>query len=146
MPALTRLFAVAGFLKSLGSGLTAFVPANSYDNAQVSPTDAICNLSLNANGTCSVSAGTTPSTAPDWKGPNGTGSNFWVRWTNTVGTLTTGTAGSWLSLSGGQTFGVSWTTNAVGSKQCTGTMEIATDAAGANIVATGSITLTGHDD
>lgn len=146
MAVLPLLFSVAGFMKKLGSGLAAAIPSGSYDNLQISPTDATCNISFNSAGTCSVSAGTTPSSPANWLTGTGTGANYWIRWTNTSGTLSTGTAGSWLQLNANQTFGVSFTLNSAGSKVCTGTVEIATDSGGANVIASGSITLNAQVD
>jgi hypothetical protein len=144
---LTQMFSPSGFMKHFsagggGGGLSASVPAGSYEHAVISPTNAVCDISFNSAGTCSVSAGVLPSSPAQWLTGTGTGADYWVRWTNTSGSLTTGTAGTWQQLSGTRTFGVTRTLNTAGSVVCTGTVEIATDSGGANIVATGSITLT----
>lgn len=65
------------------------------------------------------------------------GDAFWIRATSTSGTPSTGTVGSWTAMSSDQ----QWTvTRAVagGTKSWIATFEIATDAAGANIVGSGS--------
>jgi hypothetical protein len=137
---------LAAFAPGAGGGLSASVPAGSYEHYVISPTNAVCNISFNAAGTCSVSAGVSPGSPAQWLTGSGSGADYWVRWTNTSGTLTTGTAGTWQQLSGTRTFGKTRTTNAVGSDIVTGTVEIATDSAGVDVIATGSITLTATVD
>lgn len=128
-----------------GSGLAAAVPVGSYDIGTISPTDAVCNIQFDSAGTTTLSAGVNGGPAANWL-VSGTGAQFWVRWTNTSGTLTTGTAGTWQQMNANRTFGVSFTLNSTGSKVCTGTVEFATDSGGVNVVATGSITLTAQVD
>ena len=66
--------------------------------------------------------------------PNSTvGDNFWVRATNTSGTPSTGTTGSWLQMNSDRVWTVSATVS--GSKNWSATFEIATDSGGASIVA-----------
>lgn len=120
-------------------GLAASVPAGAYTRTEVSPTDSTCNFQFSSDGTWIVTDdfGSTGS----WETGTGTGADYWIRWTTTSGALTTGTAGSWLQLSTSRVFGKTRTLNGAGTDSVTGTVEIATDAAGANIIATGSITL-----
>lgn len=100
--------------------------------------NSFASITLGSNGVVSYSGGNTDNTSPgaNWFSPTqaGVGSLYWVRATVTSGTATdTGTFGSWLSLSAGQ----SWGQNAaIGSKSTTFTLEFASDAAGANIVKT----------
>lgn len=61
----------------------------------------------------------------------GIGANFYVRFVPTVGSFTTNGASSWQSLGTGRSCSKSATT---GSGSVTFTIQIATDAAGANIV------------
>jgi len=120
--------------------VTVVVPVGIYEHLIAQPTNAVCNITFNTNGTTSVSAGVTGPGPENWMS-GGSGASYWVRWTNTTGTLTTGTAGTWQQLSTARTFGVTFTTNAAGSKPCVGTVDIATDSGGVTIVATGSIDL-----
>lgn len=122
----------------IGGALAAVVPAGSYVRNETSPTDAICNLTFGASTyTISDDFGTSGT----WKTGGGGPGNYWVRWSNTSGTLSTGVAGTWQSMAGGPVFGVTFTAVS-GSKSCTGTVEIATDAAGTNVIASGSVQLT----
>jgi len=69
----------------------------------------------------------------------GIGASFWVRATQTSGTVSSGTVGTWLPLTSSQ----SWTVirSTAGSKSCTLLIEIATDSAGTNVVTSDSLTL-----
>ena len=76
----------------------------------------------------------------NWASPTtaGVGSGYWIRFTQTSSyssTTETGSArGSWLQLSSDRLFGVSRTLNGAGGRYYT--VQIATDSAGSNIVAT----------
>jgi hypothetical protein len=76
-----------------------------------------------------------------WYNPNttGIGSNFWIRVTLSSGTTPTGSLNSWLQLSTNRSWSVARPT--VGTNTSVLAVSIATDAIGANIVATGSYTL-----
>lgn len=73
-------------------------------------------------------------TQGQWVVPGSVGGDYWVRCTVTLGTLTSGTSGSWLDTATAPEWARTRTT--VGTSAVTITLEIATDAAGANIVAT----------
>lgn len=120
------------------------VPAGSYEHIVIDPADATCDISFNSNRTVTLSAGVNPATAGSWLSSNGTPADYWIRWSNTSGTLSIGTAGVWEQLNSNRTYGVSRAF--IGNKTCTGTVDIATDAAGVDIVATGSITLLAEVD
>ena len=124
-----------------GVVVTLSVLPGSYSRNEVGGTDAVCTVTYNADGTWA--AFDDFSTTGNWYAPTtgGVGSGFWIRWTNTSGTLSTGTAGSWLALSTSKSFSVEFTPLS-GSKSCTGTVELATDAGGSNVVASGSVTIT----
>jgi len=94
---------------------------------------------FNSNGTVTLSA--TPITddasgPTNWASPTttGIGSSYWIRATATSGTLTTGTSGAWVSLASNVTFAKS--TSGTGTSTVTFTIDIASDAAGSNIVFT----------
>jgi hypothetical protein len=60
-----------------------------------------------------------------------------VRWTTTAGALTGGdAAGTWWQLTADRTFTISYT-GLTGGSSVTGTLALATDGAGANIIASG---------
>jgi hypothetical protein len=76
----------------------------------------------------------------DWITPrSAAGGNYEARWTNTSGTLSSGTAGTWEALSTTRQWAVSRV--GVGSKTCTGTLEIRRTAGGAVLDST-NVTLT----
>lgn len=79
---------------------------------------------------------------PDnWFTPNqaGIGSFYWAKFTRTSGNaFTVGSEGTWQALSAGYTVGFSATTLA---RSWTGTVQFATDAAGANIVSSNNLTM-----
>lgn len=141
MTFLPRMAGVSGFLRRKASAaLAAAVPAATYFKEALAPADSIVNITFASAG--GWSATDESSQTGTWKIGGGTGANYWVRWTNTSGTLSTGTAGTWQQLSSDRTFGVSVTSNSGGLKTTIGTVEFATDSGGANIIASGSITLT----
>lgn len=97
------------------------------------PNGAVLSLT-NSNGVVQIT---------DWYLPNtpGIGSQFWIRATLSSGTSPTGSAlSTWLQLSSAISWRLTQTTN--GSKTCTLAISIATDAAGANIVTTGTAVIT----
>lgn len=129
------MIGLAHRLRRKGAGLAAVVPAGTYAHTVLDPADANCTITFSSAGTWSA----VPSASGTWKTGSGTGADYWIRWTTTAGTLTTGTAGTWQQLSTNRTFGRNRTI--LGIVSCTGTVEIATDAAGTNIIATGTIVL-----
>jgi hypothetical protein len=105
-------------------------------------------LAVNRDGTWQITrtgtSGTpSPSGVQNWATPatGNPGDFHWVRATILSGTVTTGTTGSWLALTSDRT----WTkTSTGGTDQVDLTIAIATDAAGANIVSSGTVSL-GYD-
>lgn len=74
----------------------------------------------------------------------GIGNNFWVRATLNSGTLNGGTTGVWLQLSSDRTWNV--LRSSAGTQTANLTLQIATDAAGANIVTSGTYVITANFD
>lgn len=124
-------------LVSLGGGNLAYTAwFVSWDSAIGVVSSA--SITLGSNGVVSETGAAADNSSPgaNWFSPTqtGIGSQYWVRATVTVGASTdTGTFGSWLSLSAGQSWGQN---SATSTKSTTFTLEFATDAAGANIVKT----------
>lgn len=118
--------------------LAAFVPTNAYAATSINPSPVTCSITFASSGGWSATDGGALS-GGIWKTGGGTGADYWIRWTTTDGALSSGAAGVWQSLAGNQTW--TRTHSAIGASSVTGTVEIATDAAGATVVATGSITL-----
>src|SRR5262245_57665808 len=131
-----------------GGGGVVFTPVqgSGYSESGVGST-ASSSLTVITDGRFVIVGSSSGNTNGDWAKPTDPGyaSNFWVRATKTAGTTPTGSAvGSWLFLNVNQV----WTLSATnGGASCTLTIEIAKDAAGTNIVAacTGSVSISyGH--
>ena len=103
-------------------------------------------VQFNSDGTILLTASSTgPVSGPSsWYATPvaGVGSSYWVRWTLTAGTFTTGTAGAWLSLATGASVGKSL--NGTGAASATFTVQIASDAAGATILSTSTGWVVGY--
>jgi len=112
------------------------IDASVSDSQVGSP--AFVSFSLNTDGSIDMTQGFTPLTG-NWFFPavTGIGSSFWARLTGT-GT-SPGTLNVWLHLNSIQTW--SFTQATAGSKSFNGTLEIATDSGGSNVVSTGALDL-----
>lgn len=119
--------------------LDAVVPAGGYDSQTEGGLD-LCSITFNSDGTWTVASSTAPDSGT-WKTGGGVGSDYQVRWTNTSGSLTSGTSGSWQTISGPITFSVE-TSGIPGGKSCTGTVEIRRTALPNDVFDSGSITIT----
>jgi hypothetical protein len=75
----------------------------------------------------------------NWIDPTTGSTTHYVRATLTSGTFSSGTAGSWLALTSDRAWYVGVSSQI--AKSATATFEIATDAGGTNIVASGTVTL-----
>lgn len=113
---------------------------------EIDPSDASASITLVTDGSVSKIGNQPGSSMSNWYLPNtvGIGTSHWVRATVTSGTLTSGTAGTWLQLSSNRTWNKQQTI--IGASSVTFTLELATDSGGANIVATCSVTLTAEVD
>jgi hypothetical protein len=132
------------------NGLTAINFSRNGGGADItSPYSTSCSVTLNTDGTLTWGhnsngawSGLDASFA-NWVSPTltGAGDNYWVRGTVTSGSpgMTSGTSGSWLALSSAQ----SWTFSRSTLGQTLGvyTLEVASDAAGANIVSTNALSI-----
>lgn len=120
---------------ALSAALTGHTITDSAVGAACSATFAMGNNGVASWATINNGSG---NFSPEWQ-PSGSVSAYEVRWTNTSGTPSSGTTGSWLNL--GTTR--SWTVNqaVAGTKSCTGTVEIR-DATTGIVLASASITIT----
>ena len=104
-------------------------------------------VQFNSDGTILLTASnTTPGFGPSsWYATPvaGVGSSYWIRWTLTAGTFTTGTAGSWLSLATGASVGKA-VGSGVGAASATFTVQIASDSAGTTILSTSAGWVVGY--
>lgn len=125
----------------LGSGGgTVVSPLGITANANGAAVSATVNF-LNDGTLSFVSTGGSNSAQPGWFTPPTTsvGSQYWINFSITSGVFsaTPGTAGTWISLSATATFR---NTAAAGSTRVgQASFSIASDAAGANVVGTGTV-------
>ena len=118
-----RMMLQARAPKSFGATLSAAT----WTNVKVTPTNALCGVRLNNDGTLDRISFTTVTTYTyqyDWETGAGTGSDYEARWTNSSGTLSSGNEGTWLALNTAPSFYVSFTDNLGGAENCIGTLEI----------------------
>lgn len=120
------------------SNVAVVIPAGGYEDYCIQPVNASCSITFKADGTWLVDNANVSDLSGTWRNQAG---SYWIRWTNTSGTLSSGTAGTWQALTIDRTFAVIFTSNSGGGKNCTGNVQIATDSAGTNIIASGSIGL-----
>lgn len=126
------LLAAAGGINKLFAAWDVF--ATAAPGALATATFTLNPVGSVAATTNPGDAGTTPGSA-SWYIPNvsGIGSNYWCRFTPTSGTATTNDAVGWTQMNVARSITKGATAGAAG---CTFTLEIASDAAGANIVLT----------
>jgi hypothetical protein len=127
---------------SAEAGLDPFRLFNSGTVSRLvaSPGTATSSIRLNDDGSITYATGTT-NPAGAWFTPTtgGVGASYWARVTVNAGALSSGTAGSWVAISSAPLW--SRIRSGIGSDQVDFTLQIASDAAGTNIVATKSISL-----
>lgn len=120
------------------SGATVAIPGIVLEDTVSAPASAA--LLLYADGTMAATGLGSALDAAAWLTPTdaGAGAGYWVRLTVTAGAApSSGSgAGAWVSL--GSTVSWQWSRSTIGSTTATVTLEIATDAAGATVVATRS--------
>lgn len=99
------------------------VQAGNYSDQTIDPGVAECIITFNTDGFVNVTGVPGPNgNLYKWLNNPGNRSLYEIRVTPTTGTFSTGTTGSWLSL----TFSRAWSVDksGVGVKQCTATYEI----------------------
>lgn len=115
---------------------------DTYIDSALSPTDAGVTININSNGTVvvtSLNLGTLASY--NWITPTTGSTTYYVRASPTLGTFSTGTPNTWLALTSNRSWSVTYTSNTPGNKMTSATFEIASDAAGTNIVVSAEIGL-----
>lgn len=129
--AVAALVASIRHFPSFGGTVNAIAPA---------PSTATAGVTFNTDGSISFN-GSGPAADTNWWRPTATsiGASYWVRATVNSGTLSTGTSGSWLQLNAAR----SWTKSSTGAGvlTCNITLQVASDSGGANIVSSGTYTL-----
>jgi hypothetical protein len=121
---------------SFASVVTIFVPTDSDTVEAISPATATATVTFDNTGAYTIG----DDSGGSWMiGLGGVAADYEIRWTNTSGTLSTGTVGAWLNLGTSRSWDVS--RSGVGGKSCTGTVEIRR-ASDSVVLATGSIAIT----
>jgi len=127
-----------GMWRKVFSGATVAIPGIVLGNTVPAPSSAA--LLLYADGTMGATGSDSALDAPNWLTPveAGVGAGYWARLTVTSGTApSSGSgAGAWVSLAA--TVYWEWARSTVGSTTAVVKLEIATDAAGATVVASRS--------
>ena len=131
----------------LGAVVTSLGAGNVIGDGLAAGGPSSGTVQFNSDGTILLTASFAgAATGPaNWYAPpvSGVGSSYWVRWTLTAGTFTTGTAGVWLSLATGASVGKSLGSG-TGAASATFTVQIASDAAGATILSTSTGWVVGY--
>lgn len=127
-------------LLAAGRGIVSVFSAWDVVADNIPGAAATATFTIGSNGSASGVGAPNNLTIPgslSWYVPNvaGVGNNFWVRFTPTIGTLTTNDAPGFTALSSSRSV---TKTNSAGSNSCTFTIDIASDAGGANIVLSAS--------
>jgi|GEM_PF-6890081 len=126
-----------GVWRKVFSGATVAIPGIVLGDSHTGP--AAVSFLMYADGTMAATGANSALDAPTWLTPveAGVGAGYWVRLTVTSGATPSGSsAGTWISLAA--TLSWSWTRSTVGSTTAVVTLEIASDAAGATVVASRS--------
>ena len=125
------------------AGATFRLDSGSYLDVAISPGTASATLTLNSNGSLAVTTANSGTLASyNWITPTTGSTSYFVRLTVTSGAFGGSATGSWIAV------GQAWSVirNSLGTTSADGTLAIASDAAGTNIVASASITLTAQVD
>lgn len=123
------------------SKATFRLDTNTYTDLTFDPGTAGVTLAINSNGTLTATgtnAGTLDSY--NWITPTTGSTSYYVRATLIGGSFSSGTTGTWLALTSNRTWNV--TQSGAGTQTANATFEIASDAAGTNVVASANIILT----
>jgi hypothetical protein len=117
--------------------LGATVVVASYLNTAVN--GSTCQIQFRTNGDVYVEDESGAFVRYQWKTGGGESADYRIFWQNIAGTLSFGTAGTWLRLDVQRTFGVLF--DGVGAKQCNGTVTIQEFSAPNTQLASGSVSL-----
>lgn len=119
------------------SGPNASLPASLYVEDNASAGSSTASFTMNSNGTYS-SVGNLSSVSGTWQTGTGTGSSYDVRVTLITGTFSSGTTGTWVSLSTTRSW--SCVQSSPGFKYTNATLEIR-DASTLAVLATSDLTV-----
>lgn len=131
---------VGGVWKDFYIALSASLTGTTVTHTAISPANATAGLKVDNDGYVYRLNGSTYTQLGQWL-LAGLNSEFECRWTNTSGTLSSGTAGAWANCSTDQGWNVAYNTNAVGNKICAGLLEIRMAAAPNTVLASASYSL-----
>lgn len=128
---------VGGVWKVFYEAITIALPASLFaQDVQAAPTSANATMTFNSDGTYTG----TNLVGGNWATPGsvGVGAGYDIRWVTGTGSLSTGTANTWQSLSSARTYGRSRPT--AGINTATGTIQIR-DAVSLSVLTTSAGTL-----
>lgn len=124
-------------------GLAAQLPTGPFNDSVITPSTALSRLLFKSDGGLDWVLSTGTVAQPDWQTGGGTGIDYTVRWDNTSGTLSAGTAGVDHPLNANVLFQVDKL--GLGSKTCTGTLTIKS-AGGATLATQAGVVLLAQVD
>lgn len=130
---------VLSILLAMGSGRGATLVNDNYEDIVPSPSNASVAFSTDSDGGVYGTQVGVFGFQYTWRTGTGVSADYDVRATETSGTVSSGTVGSWLNLATDQTW--TKTRNTVGSSAVTLTVEIR-DAATLAVLDTATVTLT----
>lgn len=138
-----NLSAFYGKSNSTGTIVSPFITWNAIGSSTPG-VNAIGSVVFNSNGTVTGANINGSAGSPNWITPTttGIGAGYWVRFTVTTGTASINQAATWTNLASSLYIRKSSIT---GAQNCTFTIEVATDAAGAHIVLTSPGNIVGYD-
>jgi hypothetical protein len=123
-----------------GGGAVQVVASATISETALDPADATANVSFGTDGACSTASDL--GSLADWwtRAPIvGIGASYWIRCTVNSGSVTGSATGSWLQLNSVRSWGI--TRTVIGTATANLTIAIASDAAGANILASDTFNL-----
>ena len=129
----------AGTWRMVHVGDVVAITSQTITDSQLDPTPAVVSYQLQSDGNVEATSGGFPSALGDWVTPTASaGAAYEARATIVSGSLTSGTAGSWLPLSSNRTW--SLTRSVIGFSTTVLTIEIRRAADGV-VLTTATITL-----
>lgn len=137
---------VAGTWKQITSLLAATLSNATYIHTTVSPANATAGFRLDNDFSADSLAGAAYTERYTWKTGSGAAADYEARWTTISGSLSSGTAGTWLGLGTDRVWTRTRTADGIGSDTVVGTVEIREAAAPNTVLATATITLTASVD
>lgn len=131
---------VGGAWQKFYQNLRAALAGGSYSHTAASPANATSGVKVDSDGYIYRLNGATYVQQTQWL-LGGTAAEFECRWTNTSGSLSSGSAGTWQTCGSDQGFNITYTSDSPGNNSCTGTLEIRMAASPNTVLASASYTI-----